>query len=83
MPEDDARREIDLVLKEAMRRGVAAEPEPGPWTLHTIRATLPDGGGAQSIGIALQSAHQLQPQGHALVVEPHRQADSRVPRHIE
>lgn len=55
MPEDDARREIDLVLKEAMRRGVAAEPEPGPWTLHTIRATLPDGGGAQSIGIALQS----------------------------
>ena len=55
MPEDDARREIDLVLREAMRRGVAAEPEPGPWTLHAIRATLPDGGGAQSIGIALQS----------------------------
>lgn len=55
MPEDEARREVDLVLREAMRKGVAPEPEAGPWTLHAIRATLPDGGGAQSIGIALQS----------------------------
>ena len=34
---------------------VRAPPKPGPWTIHSIRATLPDGGGAQSIGIALQS----------------------------
>ncbi len=55
MSEDGARREVDMVLREVMRKGVAPEPEPGPWTLHGIRATLPDGGGAQSIGIALQS----------------------------
>lgn len=55
MPEDAARREIDLVLKEAMRKEVRPEPEPAPWTIHGVRATLPDGGGAQSIGIALQS----------------------------
>jgi hypothetical protein len=28
------------------------------WTIHGIRATLPDGSGAQSIGIALQSGSQ-------------------------
>jgi hypothetical protein len=55
MPEDAAQREIDGLLKDSMRKGVTPEPEPGPWTIHSIRATLPDGGGAQSIAIALQS----------------------------
>lgn len=55
MPEDAARREIDQLLKEAMRKGVAPAPEGVPWTIHSMRATLPDGGGAQNIGIALQS----------------------------
>jgi hypothetical protein len=55
MPEDAARREIDLLLKEAMRRGVPSEAAGAPWVIEAIRATLPDGGGAQSIGIALTS----------------------------
>ena len=58
MPEDAARRTVDGVLKEAMRKGVAPEPEAAPWTIHGLRASLPDGGGAQSIGIALQSGSQ-------------------------
>jgi hypothetical protein len=55
MPADEARREVDQALKEGMRKGLVAEAEPAPWTIHGIRATLPDGGGAQSIGIALKS----------------------------
>ncbi|PTX41317.1 yecA family protein [Gemmobacter caeni] len=55
MPEDAARGRVDQVLKEAMRKGVVADPDRTPWMIHGIRATLPDGGGAQSIGIALQS----------------------------
>ena len=55
MPEDVARQEIDALVKDAMHEGITPEPERTPWTIHSIRATLPDGGGAQIIGIALQS----------------------------
>jgi len=41
-----------------MRNGIAAAAAPAPWKIHGIHATLPDGGGAQSIGIALQSGSQ-------------------------
>lgn len=58
MPEDAARGRVDQVLKEAMRKGVVADPDQTPWKIHGIRATLPDGGGAQSIGIALQSGER-------------------------
>jgi hypothetical protein len=58
MPEDEARRAIDRILKEAMRKGVVPEPEAAPWTVHGLRASLPDGGGAQSIGLALQFGSQ-------------------------
>jgi yecA family protein len=58
MPEDAARAKVDLVLKEAMRKGVVTAADQAPWTLHGIRATLPDGCGAQRIGIALQSGSQ-------------------------
>jgi hypothetical protein len=53
MPEDAARAKVDAILKEAMRKGVAPSADQAPWTVHSIRASLPDGGGAQSIGIAL------------------------------
>lgn len=58
MPEDAARARVDILLKEAMRKSVAAAGDQTPWTIHGIRATLPDGGGAQSFGIALQSGSQ-------------------------
>jgi yecA family protein len=58
MPEDAARANVDSILKEAMRKGIAASADQAPWTMHSIRASLPDGGGAQSIGIALQSGSQ-------------------------
>lgn len=55
MPEDAARLQVDSVLKEAMRKGSAQSADQAPWSIHSIFASLPDGGGAQSIGIALQS----------------------------
>ncbi len=55
MPEDGARKRVDQLLRAALRSGVAMAAPAAPWTVHGIMATLPDGGGAQSIGIALQS----------------------------
>jgi yecA family protein len=58
MPEDAARSTVDIIIRESMRKAVATVADQVPWTIHSIRATLPDGGGAQSIGIALQSGSQ-------------------------
>lgn len=58
MPEDAARAKVDTILKEAMRKSVTPSADQAPWTMHSILASLPDGGGAQSIGIALQSGSQ-------------------------
>lgn len=58
MPDDAARAKVDAMLKEAMRKSVAASADQAPWTMLSIHASLPDGGGAQSIGIALQSGSQ-------------------------
>ncbi|MEH7830579.1 hypothetical protein, partial [Gemmobacter denitrificans] len=58
MPEDAARAKVDALLREALRKGIAPSTDQAAWTLHSIRASLPDGGGAQSIGIALQSGSQ-------------------------
>lgn len=58
MPDDAARARVDTILKAAMRKSVAPSTDQVPWTMHSIRASLPDGGGAQSIGIALQSGTQ-------------------------
>jgi len=55
MPDDDARAAVDQALKAAMRSGTANGTPFKPWTIHSVMATLPDGGGAQSIMIALQS----------------------------
>jgi hypothetical protein len=72
MPQDNARRQVDHLLKDALRRGVAQETEPAPWVIKQISASLPDGGGAQSIGIALQSGKKramamlLLKQGHGV-----------------
>jgi hypothetical protein len=55
MPDDDARAAVDQALKAAMRSGTATGTQVKPWTIHSVIATLPDGGGAQSIMIALQS----------------------------
>jgi yecA family protein len=58
MPEDAARSTVDAILKDAMRKSITPSAEQVPWTMHSIRASLPDGGGAQSVGIALQSGSQ-------------------------
>ena len=55
MPDDDARAAVDQALKAAMRSGTATGAPVKPWTIHSVIATLLDGGGAQSIMIALQS----------------------------
>jgi len=58
MPDDAARAKVDAILKEAMRKSVVSSADQAPWTMHSIHASLPDGGGAQSIGIALHSGSQ-------------------------
>jgi yecA family protein len=58
MPEDAARSMVDAILKDAMRKSITRSAEQVPWTMHSILASLPDGGGAQSIGIALKSGTQ-------------------------
>lgn len=55
MPEDAARLQLDRILRDALRRGLEPTAKDAAWTVHSLLATLPDGGGAQSIGIALQS----------------------------
>jgi hypothetical protein len=55
MPDDAARAAVDQAVKIAMRSGLAAGASVKPWTIHSIMATLPDGGGAQSVMVALQS----------------------------
>jgi len=72
MPDDAARAAVDEALKRAMRSGLPAGTSFKPWTIHNVMATLPDGGGAQSIMIALQSggsrktAMLLLKQGHGV-----------------
>jgi len=72
MPADGARSSVDQALKVAMRSGLKNGALVQPWTIHSVVATLPDGGGAQSIMIALQSggsrktAMLLFKQGHGI-----------------
>lgn len=54
MPDDAARASVDQAMKIAIRSRLATGGSPEPWTIHSIMATLPDGGGAQSVMIALQ-----------------------------
>jgi len=72
MPQDEARASVDEALKLAMRSGLATGASAKPWIIHSVMATLPDGGGAQSVMIALQSggsrktAMLLFKQGHGV-----------------
>jgi hypothetical protein len=72
MPPDEARGLVDKAVKLSMRSGLTAGVTPAPWTTHSVMATLPDGGGAQSIAISLQSggrrmvAMLLLKQGHGV-----------------
>jgi hypothetical protein len=72
MPTDGARSSVDEALRMAMRSGLVNGALVKPWTIHSVVATLPDGGGAQSIMIALQSggsrktAMLLLKQGHGI-----------------
>jgi len=54
IPKDEAQANLDQAVKLSMRSGLTIGASPAPWTLHSVLATLPDGGGAQSITIALQ-----------------------------
>lgn len=58
MPEDEARSRVDRLLRDAMRAEISRPGEVVPWTVTEILATIPDGGGAQSIGIALKSGRR-------------------------
>jgi len=55
MPQDEARGQVDQILRDALRAGNGqASPDAG-WKVKSTFASLPDGSGAQSIAIALAS----------------------------
>ena len=54
MPDDDARAKLDSVLRIALRSISIARSDRMLWTITDIRATLPDGGGTQSIMVGLR-----------------------------
>ncbi|SUB02412.1 yecA family protein [Pannonibacter phragmitetus] len=72
MPQDGASAAVDRALKEAMRSGYSAGTPTVPWTIQSVMATLPDGAGAWSFLVALQSGHRrkaamlLLKQGHGI-----------------
>jgi Uncharacterised protein family (UPF0149) len=72
MPGDAAQSKVDALIRQAMKRGIADGPEPKPWKLHKVLASLPDGVGAQSIALAVQSGSRrglamlLIKQGHGV-----------------
>ena len=58
MPQDEARVQVDRLLRDALRSGDGqASPDAG-WKVKSALASLPDGSGAQSIAIALASGKQ-------------------------
>ena len=57
MPQDEARGQVDQILRDALRAGQdQASPDAG-WTVKSAFASLPDGSGAQSMAIALTSGN--------------------------
>jgi len=72
MPGDAAQGKVDALIRQAMKRGIAGGPGPKPWKLHKVLASLPDGVGAQSIALAVQSGSRrgvamlLIKQGHGV-----------------
>jgi len=55
IPQDDARAQVDQILRDALRAGLGSAGNETAWTVQTAYASLPDGSGAQSMAIALQS----------------------------
>ncbi len=49
VPDQKTKASLDLAIKEALRREAAGGAIPGPWTVHRLVTTLPDGTGSQSI----------------------------------
>ena len=58
LPEDAARACLDKLLREAMRQGVSGGAVARSWQIHKVLATIPDGTGAQSIGVSVQLGSQ-------------------------
>lgn len=55
LPEDDARKALDAVIREAMRSEVTGGAAPVVWKHHRIITSVPDGVGAQSVAVAVQT----------------------------
>lgn len=72
MPKDAARARLDEVMRGVMRSGAPTPAAHAPAKVIDIQMTLPDGGGAQSIAIALTVGRQrrtamlLMKQGHGV-----------------
>lgn len=59
MPEGEARRLADQALRDHLRRGKEPGTRSAPWTITEIAACIPDWGGSQGIGVALQKGKSL------------------------
>jgi len=55
MPQGPAQHKVDALIRVAMKRGIVGGPGSAPWKIHKVLASLPDGVGAQSIALAVQS----------------------------
>jgi hypothetical protein len=55
MPPDEARAQVDQILRDALRNGLGAPEREQLWTAQDAHTSLPDGSGAQSIAVTLQS----------------------------
>lgn len=49
LPDQRTKSTLDRAIKEALRREASGGSVPGPWALHRLMASLPDGTGSQSI----------------------------------
>lgn len=58
MPQDSARELLDRILRDALRSGLTAATSSESWEVHEVLASLPDGGGAQTVAISLRSGRK-------------------------
>lgn len=54
LPDDAARRQVDQILRQAIRQSERPGPPPAHSSVQSILATLPDGSGAQSFALLLK-----------------------------
>src|SRR5690625_1173189 len=58
IPSDASHAFLDQILREGLRASPSSKKDTQPWRMGEILASLPDGAGAQSIAVSLQSGRR-------------------------